>query len=610
MKKGKLISSALLLENFRRFWSISAVGFLFYFMSGPYIMLYRSGRSAYSAGYYGVTWPDTYFLGNLMDNQNFGFEAMHLVLPVVAAVCVFSYLNKTNSVGFVHALPLSKRTLFATNCLSGLGLSFVPYLINWVICMVCMAGMGGGVLKEYAVSAFVWLLSTLVIQCFVLSLAVLACMVSGNGVIALLTGFAFNFLPHALLLSALAYEENFLFGFVNDGIGDTVFYLSPWSCTIYDDGIGGWALLIYFAVAAAVAVLADVLYHRRKLERAGDSYVFGWMQTIIGFLFVYFFTSVTGLMFFEGFGIMAYVLGFIIGFLVGQMISLKTLHIFNKKSLKNLVIFAVIMALIVSAFAVDIFGFEKRVPKAERVEKVEYMGMSPQNVYSTMYFTSEDAIKNAVGLHQEIVDDLDAVKAELDDESWSNEYNNDHRYPFVSVTIKYYLKNGGVMARSYRLKTTRVSESPSYKALMNSTEAIQSLEALRTMEADELLFSIMTEYGDYGVGNGISLTDSQARQLLEAMALDIRDTIKSGRFVESKQVYNLDLTAMTSKYSEAEAEALDKYYDRVYNHRAGDRAYVKPEDNNGKGAWRVYFMNFEIFDSYTRTVTLLKSWGY
>ena len=598
MKKGRLISSALLLENFRRFWSISAVGFMVYFMSGPYIMLSESRR-----GYYGVTWPDSYFLSNLTENRNFGFEAMHLILPVVAAVCVFSYLNKTNSVGFVHALPFSKRTLFATNYLSALGLSFVPYLINWVICVICMAS-GNSEFKNYMAASLVWLLSTLVIHCYILSFAVLACVVSGNGVIALLTGFAFNFLAHALLLSGIAYGVSFLFGFVNDGIGDTVFYLSPWSCTIYDDGIGGWALLIYFVIAVAIALLADVLYHRRKLERAGDSYVFGWMQTIIGFLFVYFLTSVTGLMFFEGFGIMAYVMGFIIGFLVGQMISLKTLHIFNKKSLKNLVVFAVIMALIVTAFAVDAFGFEKRVPKAENVRKVEYVGMSPQNVYSTMYFTSEDAINNAVALHQDIVNDLDAVKAEAEEDSWEGDY----LYPYVTVRLKYYLKNGGTMTRSYKLKTGRVSESESYKKLMSSTDTIQSLDALMNMEADELLFTIMHYDEPAYVGNGIDLTEEQSRQLLKAIALDIQDTIRSGKFVEGKQIYILDLTAVTSKYAENEADKLDAYYDKVYNHPAGNRGYVKSDDNSGKGAWQVYFMNFEIFENYTRSISLLKKW--
>jgi hypothetical protein len=106
------------------------------------------------------------------------------------------------------------------------------------------------------------------------------------------------------------------------------------------------------------------------------------------------------------------------------------------------------------------------------------------------------------------------------------------------------------------------------------------------------------------------LSDKQSRQLLNAIALDIQETIRNGRFVGGKQAYMLDLTVMTSKYAEDEADKLDAYYDRVYNHAAGDRGYVKPEDNNGKGAWRVFFMNFEIYDSYSRSIKLLNAWGY
>ena len=145
---------------------------------------------------------------------------------------------------------------------------------------------------------------------------------------------------------------------------------------------------------------------------------------------------------------------------------------------------------------------------------------------------------------------------------------------------------------------------------MNSNDAIQALDALRTMDADEYQFSIMYRDGEYMVGEGMPLSDEQSRQLLNAIALDIQDTIRNGRFVEGKQAYMLDLAVMTSKYSEDEADKLDAYYDRVYNHAAGNKQYVKPEDNNGKGAWRVFFMNFEIYDSYSRSIKLLKAWGY
>ena len=43
MNKGKIFSAALFRENIKRFWSLAAVAFFMYIMSGPFVLMQTVG---------------------------------------------------------------------------------------------------------------------------------------------------------------------------------------------------------------------------------------------------------------------------------------------------------------------------------------------------------------------------------------------------------------------------------------------------------------------------------------------------------------------------------------------------------------------------------------
>ena len=604
MNKGKYFSAALFKENIRRFWPLAAVGFFIYFMSAPFALLQRMGVKGLSRIFYGFSSME-YYLNMLLKNQNVGFEFVHLVLPVVSAVAVFGYLNKVNSVGVVHSLPFSKRVLFITNYASGLTISFVPFVINWIIVFL-MKGMFNAAIYKFTYGMFFrWLLASFTIIIFVFSIAVLACIVSGNGVIATLTGFAFNFLVPAVMLCFYGYAAKFLTGFNGDGIWETVMKTNPWMRTLSDGGLLVGLCIIYIVIAVIVAVAAYVLYHTRQLERCGDSYVFGWMQTVISFLFVFVISTMTGLVLFDGLGITAYIIGFIIGFLLGQMISLKTLHIFNRNGLRNLIVFAVIMALILAGFALDITGFQKRVPKSENVQKAEVTTRFTSSYYDTRTIKDPGTLKYVEGVHREIVENLDKIR-ESDQAEEYTPYNYSETEEF---SVVYTLSSGRKIYRSYSVPKDLLEASRNYKDLRNSQEILSSVEDLKDLHASDMKRSVIMLYinqeptetsdGITWSGRDLGLTEDEIDILLNAYADDIKDDIAKGSVGASPVLCAMELRCMTNN---TPAQELQKRYEDVFGFRGVELSV------DGEDIITVFF-ELDVAENHSRTIQFLKSKG-
>ena len=610
MKKKEFFSAALFKENLKRFWPLAATGFFIYFMSGPFILLRSTGVRGSARFFLGYTGVADGFMSMLLAGQNVGFEFVHLVLPVTAAVAVFSYLNKVGSVGMMHSLPFSRRVLFVTNCASGLTLSIVPFIFNWVFALMLKGAVNAAIVGVNYGAYFSWLLAGAAIIVFVFGFAVLACMVSGNSVIATLTGFAFNFLIQAVSACFAGYAAKFLTGYSGEGLWDFIMRVSPWTATLYDKGIDPISCLIYIAAAAVLLVVSDVLYHARKLERCGDSYVFSWMQTVVGFLFVFVISTMTGLVMFEGLGIMAYVIGFIIGFLLGQMITQKTLHIFNRTSLRNLILFAVIMALIIGGFALDILGFQKKVPDAADVKSAD-VNMHFVVRYDTKTVRSEDAIKAVVGLHQDMVDDLDALRGDDDPDS----IFDSNKYYTESVSITYTLNSGRKIYRSYSVPVEMLDKSESYKALISSPEVLENVDDLALIPAEkryvEVQYYLNKELSVPGstqpVYTGykreeLAISNTEIDSLLKAYSEDMKDAFRSGtRHLD--YVYEIEFCCV---FREAETGKLSSDLTDKLTRIAGFSGCDYGRDGEGT-ITAVYIL--DTGREFTRTIDLLRAYG-
>ena len=515
---NKYFSLPLFKENLKRFWPLSAVGFAVYFMVGPFTLITMDYDSWY---HYAVKWAIGY--------ENIAYMFMHVVMGCLAAVVVFSYLHKTNSVAAVHAMPFSRKSLYITNYVSGLCLALIPLVLNTIVLFLVKRDYYTDSTVEYgtevlsgqnniftaaAIMRFFGL--GLVCIIFIYAIAVLAGMISGNTVIHVLTAPALNFVIPAFILSLMAYGELFLRGFNgSQPISEVAMRLSPILLMVSDGLFYGSETLftakwhvIYLLAAAAISVLGYFAYKKRKLERAGDSYVFDFVKYIIAFFFVYFGATLLGMIFQDEHMLIAMLIGGAVGFVIGWMIVNKSFRIFNMNALKAVGIYALVMLLIVAVFKFDLTGYNRRIPQASDVEEVTvYSNFDYYGGYTGFSFKDEANIEAVRQLHKGVVDKNYNPKD-------SDDYGG---YSYVSIS--YLLKNGKELSRTYYdVPYTYWADSKDLKALYESAEFMKQYDGI-----DEIVPRTI-EIANQWTDRSIIISDKKEMQeLLTVLEKDMKN---------------------------------------------------------------------------------------
>ena len=447
---NKNFSCPLFKENLKRFWGFSAVVFMAYFLTTNFVVLVQSQH----------LYADT--VRGLVSLKSPGYIAFDVIAPVVSAVIMFSYLSKVNSTTAMHTMPFSRKSLFITNYISGLALVWIPLIINSLVSIVLnftvidnaskIFGADGNIHNLISVKLILLALGwNAICVLFTYSISVLAGMFSGNSIIHLLTAGAMNFILPVLYLVCQGYAELFLYGYTESdsmwnfvsrlhpvflGLGNTVSYLTGLRVNVVSIRLLTW--IVYTAVAVVIAVLAFIFYKKRKLEKAGDSYVFNFVKYIIAFIFTFVPATGLGMMLAYDSNLwLGLAIGGVVGFIIGWMIINKSFKIFNLKDIITFLACALLSLAIILGFKFDIFGYENRIPKASDVEFVTYKSSYVGNTYWNEEVKNEENINNLMGAHKNIID------AHEDTDSWDSSIDGQ------SFHISYYLKNGSTIARSY-----------------------------------------------------------------------------------------------------------------------------------------------------------------
>ena len=500
MAKSKLVtlfSPALFKENWKRFWAIPVLGFIIYFLSGIYTLIrcYASaGRNEDLASSYLRSAYST--VKHILQNDNFGLLFVEATLPVVIAIALFSYLNKANSVNTLHALPFARRQLYISNIVSGITLFAVPQLLTLASLFILkrptfLIDYDGnlGTVDIFTSEAILnWFNIAFTSSLFVFALCVLGCILCGNGVIAFLTGCALNVIVPVCYICCEYYAMDSYFGFAEGSFfGKVLMNFHP--LVELTTSYSTVAVCVYLAIALVIIALADALYYYRKMERCTDSYVFVWAKHVVGFLFMFIITTgifaIFGDLYGEPTGTVILVIGGIIGFALGQMISRKTFKIFDLTSLKNLVIYAVIMAAIIVGIKLDITGYQKRVPAVSSVKSVTITapGLDPYRNYNNITFNETESISYAVALHQSIVDNMDTLKF---DEGSTTPWDVDRDY----ISITYDLGGENELRRQYHIDSEFLEKQESLYKLRNCEEATRPRKNTAALDASDLSINI------------------------------------------------------------------------------------------------------------------------
>lgn len=439
----------------------------------------------------------------------------------------FAWLYRTRSAYHYASLPIRRETQFVSRFLAGLLFHLVPALAVTLLTMAAGAAKG----ENVVVPALIFLACSTLMFLFYYGLAVFCAHLTGHvaamPVLYLIANFLAPVLEYVLLLVA----DALIFGLsANQHLWPL--WLSPlyyclnrnvFSMEWLNRGgvtIGyvftGWKPVLLFGAAGLVlAILAFLLFRRRRMESAGDVIAVSWLKPVfrygvtlccgltLGMIIATLILNSSQIHF--GTLLVCILFAAIMGFLAAEMLLEKTIRVFQKKNFLRLGGALVAMTLVLLACRYDVFGFTRYVPKADEVVSVSLDGGKA--------VANSTVIEKTIALHQEIVANRHEVE--------------ENRGSFRAYRITYYLKDGGRVERYYRLPVGDYSDpdpsSLGYRVEVLENDPTVLLENYFFTSDQIRLDSVSVEYysREFNTYDQISLTAAQEETLVAAMRKDV-----------------------------------------------------------------------------------------
>ena len=442
------------------------------------------------------------------------------LMAPLTAMCVFGHLYNDRNAGAYASLPVTRENAFLSCSLAGL----IPQLSAIVLTALVTAGVEAsfGLVDITSLLTFIGIFCLHTITFY--GFAVFCAQLTGailvvpavyavlqftalavQGMVQVLVelffyGYSYSSLDLAPLSPLVNIIQNVDYTSTREVLADGSSYVT--ACTF-----SGWGISAIYAAAGLLCLVgAFFLYRNRRMESAGDfvAYrplkpVFKWaLGAGCGLVLCAILISMfedgrtqTILGMHPGIAAFSFLLtGSFVGFFGAEMLMKKTFRVFEKKAWKSFGIFAAVTALLLSSIVFDFYGYETRVPKAEKVESVVLFTQG-----DTAILESTDNIETVTHIHEgAIATEKENIAVRLD--NWQNTDYTSHYF-----TITYLLKNGKTLERHYNLHSTgnMLPVLRDLEDVMNCPEAIASrIPQAKDLESTRFRFA----YIHYNVQTG------------------------------------------------------------------------------------------------------------
>ena len=544
--KTSYFNPTLFKKNLARFWPLwggaSLIGALFplYFLT----VLFRE-RGLWTAedplgvtyGYYSVV--------------AYAVPVISLVYAVLCALAVWGWLYNARSVGMYHALPVTRKGLFATDFLSGMAMMLIPYAVTGVLCVAVSALVRGVDPAGLAVT----ILCVLGESLFFFASATLIVFLTGNPFAFAAFYFLFHFFAAGAEWLVCQLMTLFYFGVeqyykgVAEFLSPVIFLLRNVSADAVSEQIttpegwiesgkiqsvtlkNGYLVAVYALVGLVLLGCAWALYRRRRSESAGDVVAVGWMKPVFRYGFALC-AAVTGgmllynLFFYTGSTETArpvpmavcMALAGALGYYIASMLLSKSLRVF-RGSWKGLLATVLAAGALCFAAAADPFGVESWVPEVGEIEEAGVSMGYGGHLY--VDFTDKAAVEKLLDLHRTILSEETLLNKRHGEALWTSDYTGSG---YLDLR---YLVNGKWVNRSYRIPFSATAQ----------LETLKKAELLATDPAVQ----------EANIFGGLSYYDGEEiaeTRLIHGCVMEVYNTA-SGEFE------NLDLTAEQAETVEA-----------------------------------------------------------
>ncbi len=426
---------------------------------------------------------------NFTPTSAFFYTAILLIVPLVLALHLNSYMHSKKASDVYHAVPVSRGTLLTVNMAAAMTILAVPVVVSNLLVavfQVCKFGFFPALLGYQLLDMVGWLICAFAIY----AVATFACVLVGTvfdsfvytmimlGIVPLLGLLCFmmemlflcGFVPNERamlnllnLSPMLLMPTRFALHSIHDGYGnllpkdsDPIFF----QFQMFSDS--NLAMVCWLFLSAALFVLTVRLYRRRSSEKAEITTTQGALPTFVKLAVTLCAGLVIGTIFSQAtVFIQSENASFLIWAAIGGILTYVILEaVFNRgfKTVLRSLPLGVGMTVFTLAFSAIFMtgglGYEKRVPNISDIESVEinytgtYGGGMPQKFgeeqilpdgtsnwkilafYQTVELREPQNIQAVQALHQ-------AVAGRKYDDYWH------------SLSLTYRLKNGKTLSRSY-----------------------------------------------------------------------------------------------------------------------------------------------------------------
>ncbi len=561
------ISSAIIKEDFRRFWAIPVLSFVIYFLFA--VMPVISEYGAYAKGQEYLIHVLGHHINTLLMGQNPFIIANVLGVPVLSGLLLFSYLHRTGSVMSIHSQPVTRNQLFHSHVISAVIFQLLPLLITGVILLIIAkpiiaADLWGnvGVVDLFSRTRILkWMWDSFLTGLFVLAVTVFSGMITGTSVHHFIAAMGFNAILPILYLMLTGYFSVYLFGFTMKEL--RVEYLSPVLLSIKSGWIGlKWSIIYLIAIIIIFAV-SLLLYNKRRLERATDGIVFQSANVLItllfGFLGMTFFGFLFDFLFSSRMRAVGYVVGAFLTMFVIQIIIMKTFRVMNKQFVKILTGYLLVAAVFFLVLNCGLTGYEKRLPDTSDVGCVR---LSTNGMMEEL--TSDDDLSWTDG---EIISDVEKLQEFIIE---NKDYcENPPGNSAMIIDFDYYDGKKAeppanpVMSRSYNVPEDLILSSDVFKQLAEDIIADSNTKREKIDKSTVLYgeLSIGGEWAKDSVNEDVRLSAEDVIPLLEIYQNELMSYSTEERIERMKSsVYaylNIGLTTLDSKTHEIVIKAMD-----------------------------------------------------
>ncbi len=424
----------------------------------------------------------------------------------------FSYLYNKSASDYFHALPLKRSELLFARFSGSYVAALIPltlgYLGTYALSFLdYVAADRGAIVEAYFFT---------VIMMAVLGLFTLLFIVTAGGVFdSILSLLAVNIGIPIIVAFVYGLCETHLYGFTYSGDYDTniLSHTTPFGYAIvklcmgiYDAETPLFSAISVFAIIDMLALfgaLNVIFYNRRKSEKLGGSYAFKFISEIIGFIIASLGLFVMGYIFGDNPSEIPYWIAGVVGACIAAVVYSLIINRGFKKVKKAVIVGLIAsVVLIITNFGIklDLFGWEKNLPKTDEIESVqiEFAGniIDVQNIDLAVEFN-----KTIVEEHTE------------------NPLDRSNRF-----TFDYVLKNGKTVRRRYEVETEIAKDLKA--RLIGEEYSRQILEDFaefkeKNVEAWELN-GYVYEDGKYLGRFDTTVSKEKAEELVNAYAEDLK----------------------------------------------------------------------------------------